>query len=246
MTERSPETLVLWDVDQTLVDVGSLSRGAFEVAFLEVTGRPLLQLAELAGRTDRAIITETLALHGISASESILSAFGDALSEAFSEREDRVRECGRVLPGAEAALTRLVGRTDVVQSVLTGNMRSIAVGKLTALDLAGFVDLDVGAFGLDDSDRPGLVRLARTRANEKYRSRLDEKSTVLIGDTPHDVTAGREGGARVVAIASGGSDVETLAKAGADAVLPDLTDTDAVIRAVLARSRQPPASRGTA
>ena len=49
---------------------------------------------------------------------------------------------------------------------------------------------------------------------------------------PRDVRAGRDGGARVVAVATGADSVESLRAAGADFVLPDLRDTGAVAEAV--------------
>jgi phosphoglycolate phosphatase-like HAD superfamily hydrolase len=59
---------------------------------------------------------------------------------------------------------------------------------------------------------------------------------VLVGDTPNDVLAGLEGGARVVAVATGSSDVQALKEAGAELVLEDLADTAAVVRALLGAS----------
>jgi hypothetical protein len=56
-----------------------------------------------------------------------------------------------------------MGRPDVVQSVLTGTMEPIALCKLAAFDLHTFVDFEVGAYGLDDTERPPLVPLARKR-----------------------------------------------------------------------------------
>ncbi len=57
---------------------------------------------------------------------------------------------------------------------------------------------------------------------------------VLVGDTPLDVAAAREGGARAVGVATGPYDEGALEEAGADAVLADLRDTDAVVRELLA------------
>jgi phosphoglycolate phosphatase-like HAD superfamily hydrolase len=48
------------------------------------------------------------------------------------------------------------------------------------------------------------------------------------------VAAGRAGGARVVAVATGPYRVEELEATDADAVLADLGDTDAALRAILA------------
>jgi hypothetical protein len=71
--------------------------------------------------------------------------------------------------------------------------------------------------------------------------KFDETSTVLIGDTPRDVEAGRDGGAYVVAVASDSDSADVLREAGADVVLPDLRDTGAVVEAVtgLVRSARP-------
>jgi phosphoglycolate phosphatase len=54
-----------------------------------------------------------------------------------------------------------------------------------------------------------------------------------MGDTLRDVEAGRVGGAHVVAVASGAFTAEQLAQAGADIVLPDLRDTDAMVKSIL-------------
>jgi phosphoglycolate phosphatase-like HAD superfamily hydrolase len=78
------------------------------------------------------------------------------------------------------------------------------------------------------------VTVARAKAKAKYGVDLDPRATVLIGDTPLDVAAAQAEGARVVAVASGRYDAETLHAVGADVVLPDLRDTAAAVRAVLA------------
>jgi len=57
---------------------------------------------------------------------------------------------------------------------------------------------------------------------------------VLVGDTTLDVAAALETGARAVAVATGGTTAAALAESGAHAVLPDLTDTPAVLAAILA------------
>jgi phosphoglycolate phosphatase len=76
------------------------------------------------------------------------------------------------------------------------------------------------------------VGVAQRRANARHGVTFDAGSTVLVGDTPLDVVAGRDGGAFVVAVASGRSTEAELLKAGADVVLPDLSDTAAVLQAL--------------
>lgn len=226
-------TLVLWDVDHTLINAGGLSRRLYAAAFAKATGRPLERMAPMAGRTERAIAAETLALNGLAASEAALLALCAALAAEFAAHEARIGEHGHALPGAAAALAALARRPDVVQSVLTGNIESVAVSKVTAFGLADHLDFTIGAYGMDHADRHQLVRLAQRRAAAVHGQPFARHSTVLIGDTPNDVAAGHLGGARVVAVATGFSGRDVLEAAGADVVLDDLTDTSAVLTAVL-------------
>jgi phosphoglycolate phosphatase-like HAD superfamily hydrolase len=226
--------LVLWDVDHTLINAGGLSRRLYAAAFAKVTGRALERMAPMAGRTERAIAAETLTLNGLAASETALLALCAALAAEFAAHEAHISEHGHALPGAAAALAALARRPDVVQSVLTGNIESVAVRKVAAFGLADHLDFTIGAYGMDHADRHHLVRLAQRRAAAAYGQPFAKESTVLVGDTPNDVMAGHLGGARVVAVATGFSGRAALEAAGADAVLDDLTDTEAVLAAVLA------------
>jgi phosphoglycolate phosphatase len=122
------------------------------------------------------------------------------------------------------------------QSVLTGNIRPVAEVKLAALGLQDGLDLCIGAYGDDHELRAELVQVARRRASAVHGrspSDFDGVSTVVIGDTPLDIEAALVSGARAVGVATGSYSAAELAAAGACAVLPDLTDTDAVLRALL-------------
>jgi phosphoglycolate phosphatase len=145
-----------------------------------------------------------------------------------------VAERGRALPGAAAALAALAARRRAaVQSVLTGNVRPLAEAKLGALGLTGYLDLEIGAYGDHHENRAELVHLARRNAARAHRGDFGGDATVVVGDTPLDVSAAQAAGARAVAVATGTSSAADLAAAGADAVLADLSDTGAVLTAIL-------------
>ncbi|WP_250284249.1 MULTISPECIES: haloacid dehalogenase-like hydrolase [unclassified Frankia] len=223
--------LILWDIDRTLVTIGPVSREIYARAFQFVTGRPLRELADMTGRTERAILLDTLRLNGVPDDEPTFDAFYEALGQAARQLEGRMRESGRRLPGAKEAVASLVAK-DTVQSVVTGNIRSIAATKLHVFDLEDHIDLEVGGFGDDDSDRTVLVRLAVRRAEAKYGVTFPPNRTVVIGDTPHDVKGAHDAGVRAVGVATGGSTAVDLEASGADAVLPDLTRPRALRAAV--------------
>lgn len=63
---RLSRTLVFWDIDYTLVGIGGdISKAIYASAFRKVTGRQMHVLADLAGRTEQAIIIETLYRNGV-------------------------------------------------------------------------------------------------------------------------------------------------------------------------------------
>jgi phosphoglycolate phosphatase-like HAD superfamily hydrolase len=162
-----------------------------------------------------------------------MGRFADALAAGYAAKVLLLRRRGHALPGAAAALAALDRVPGVVQSVLTGNLKPVAVIKLATFGLDTHIDFEVGAYGSDDSVRANLVEIARRRATAKYQTSFDERTTILIGDTPSDIEAGHDGGAFVVAVASGRSGMDELRGANAEVVLPDLTDTAALVLAVL-------------
>jgi phosphoglycolate phosphatase len=221
------DLLVLWDVDYTLVSADGLGTRLYQVVFREMFGRELTAVAPKAGRTDRAIIGDTLALAGVSRAE--VDAFLAALARAAADGAVP----GPVLPmaGAPEAIAALAS-AGVRQSVLTGNIRPLAALKLRRAGLGEHLDLDAGAYGDVHEVRAELVAVARRAASRAYGTDFAGQSTVLVGDTPLDVAAALATGARVVAVATGSYPAAELSAAGAGVVLPDLTDTARVLAAV--------------
>jgi phosphoglycolate phosphatase len=260
--------LVLWDIDFTLVNAGGVGTRLYRMVFRDMFGTDLPGAADMAGRTDRAIVLDTLARAGIPEPRQHLDQFLARLAALAPAGRDLTERHSRALPGAAAALDALsafapsrdgastdgtsldgasldgtsldgaapggAGQVRVVQSVLTGNVRAMAEMKLGALALDAHLDLEIGAYGESHEVRAELVHLARDNAARRYGTDFSGPATVLVGDTPLDVAAALETGARVVAVATGGTTAARLAESGAHAVLPDLTDTDAVLAAILA------------
>jgi phosphoglycolate phosphatase len=240
------ELLVLWDVDFTLLSSAGLGTRLYEATFREIFGRELTVVAPKAGRTDRAILLETLTLAGIADPRAHLDAFLAALARQSATWDGRAAPGStahgaaasgsaadevHALPGAAAAIEALAA-AGVRQSVLTGNIRPLAELKLGLAGLGKHLDLDVGAYGDVHEVRAELVPVARQAAAAAYGLDFDGPSTVLVGDTPLDVAAALATGARAVGVATGSFPASDLAAAGAHVVLPDLTDTALLLAAV--------------
>jgi phosphoglycolate phosphatase len=235
--------LVLWDIDYTLVNARGVGSELYTRVFTSRYGRPLPQPGSMAGRTDRAIAREVLALAGLDGLDQELQLFQDALNATAPSFAARARQIVSPLPGAGAALAGLAaldpdgsggpGAGPVVQSLLTGNIRPMAEIKLAAAGLTRHLDLEVGSYGDLHEIRAELVAPARAAAAAAYGQDFGGTATVLIGDTPLDVAAALATGARAVGVATGHFSTADLAAAGAHAVLPDLTGTAAVVSAIL-------------
>ena len=70
-----PGLLVLWDVDHTLINAGRGGWRAYQLAFGQMFGRSVPAAPSMAGRTDRAIALETLALAGVPDPRTQVDAF---------------------------------------------------------------------------------------------------------------------------------------------------------------------------
>ena len=245
---------MLWDVDGTLLHAGGVGTDLYNVVFLQLFGRSLEAFAPMAGRTDRAIILETLELAGVPEPRRHVDPFIAELTAQAPSVREAVAIRGHALPGAAAVLQALADLGSgpppgasadagpgtlglrVHQSVLTGNIRPVAEVKLSAVGLREPLDLCIGAYGDDHEVRTELVQVARRRAAAVHGTSSGDfggMSTILIGDTPLDIEAALAAGARAVGVATGPSQAADLLAAGAHAVLPDLTDTRQVLRALL-------------
>lgn len=231
---ENKRTLVLWDIDLTLVDLSGIGREWYATALSNAHGLPLSHLPVFPGRTERAITMELLAAHGLTGTEDeVQRIFAELVTIAEAAR-DGLPERGRVLPGVIEALTALGRRPDVVQSLVTGNLPEVAGVKLAPFGLLDHIDLEIGGYGSHSEQRSDLVSDAMRLAAEKHGG-FEPESVVVIGDTPHDIAAATHHGAVAIGVATGRHNEDDLREAGADAVFADLSNTEAVLSTVLNR-----------
>jgi phosphoglycolate phosphatase-like HAD superfamily hydrolase len=230
--------LVLWDIDHTLTENHGVNKETYAYAFELLTGRRAEHPAQTDGRTEPEIMLNMLLAHKIEPTPEYFARIPEVLEAATAAKVAVLRERGHELPGARDALATLQATPGIIQSVLSGNIKPNAITKLSAFNLDGYIDFEVGGYGSDDPVRDNLVSFARDRASAKYGVQLDKSKTVLIGDTLRDVRAGRNGGAHVVGVATGSDSMDALRGEGADIVFPDLRDTQAVVKAITGFAHQ--------
>ena len=217
-------TIVLFDIDGTLVRTGRAGSRAMNLAFEDLFGIPgAFDRIQMAGRTDKGILEEGALRAGVDLRNGNFARFRDRYFVRLREALPQPGPSKGVLPGVEPLLTALDGRADVFAALLTGNCEEGARIKLDYFGLWKF--FRCGAFGDDVTDRNDLFHVALERAAACGARPVSAGEVVVVGDTVLDVACARAAGARSVAVATGPADVETLRAAGADVVVEDLSDT---------------------
>jgi len=218
------KTLLLWDIDGTLIASGGAGMQALETGLrtgLGVNGS--LADIDFAGRTDRWIVRRIFEKFSVPHTEenfaSLIDSYLAALPAAL------LNPHARVLPGVRDILATADARDDVAQGLLTGNLRRGAQAKLGHHGLWEFFPF--GGFADDGELRNDISPHALRRAHAHAKVTFAPERVWVIGDTPHDIECGRVIGARTLAVATGSHSIAQLAAHQPDAVLPDLADAAA-------------------
>lgn len=128
-------------------------------------------------------------------------------------------------PGAQELLEHF---RDRLQAVVTNKPNPYSREILTALGVADyFLEIVAGDSGLAKKPDPQAIQAVMHQAG------VPAGDTLLIGDSPIDVEAGRRAGVKSVAVAHGFSSAEELRRACPDWMVRDLRELLG-----LARSRQ--------
>ena len=228
--------LILFDIDGTILLSSGAGRRAIIAALSEDIGtHESWDRIRFDGKTDPQILVELL----------------EAAGHAGDPDEERVRQLGRkyvgllreelarpghkttLMPGILPLLDRVDQADLVISGLLTGNFAEGAALKLES----GGIDprrFRVGAYGSDSPYRAELPPIAARRAEAMFGRVPTGHEVVIVGDTPADVTCGQCIGARAIGVATGSYSTTELKAAGAYAVFEDLSETDAVLDAILA------------
>lgn len=216
-------TILLFDIDGTLLSADGAGRRALVRAFAQVVGEgSAIARADFRGMTDHALVRQSLSAQGLEPTDDLLEAILGRYVAALDAELAVGSTC--LLPGVRELLERLANaeRSWVGLGLGTGNVEAGAHKKLTAVGLADYFAF--GGYGSDHEDRAEVLAIGALRGASWLGVARSKCRVVVIGDTRHDIDAAHRIGARAVAVTTGGVDATRLLHAGADAVFEDLSD----------------------
>ena len=225
------DSLLLWDIDGTLVCTDRAGERSLLILIKEVYGRDLGDKlpVQLQGRTDTSIARDLLAFLGVPATleeeRRLMGAYLALLPTTLPAGKAKLH------PGIKEALDAVRAHPEIHQGLLTGNQREGARLKLSHLGIWDYFEF--GAYADDSHIRDELGPFALARAKEKLGIDFPPERVYVIGDTPHDVACGKAIGAKTIAVATGSYTVEQLAALNPTHTFADLSDTAALLKVVL-------------
>ena len=220
MTDR----LVLFDIDETLIDAGRAGTRSLNRAFIELFNvEDAFKDIKMAGMTDLQIIREGLRIQGLADRNGEVDMVVRRYLELLVMEIENPWK--KVKPGVFEILDTLAGESAPV-GLLTGNLEEGAKIKLTPFGLNRY--FAAGSFGSDDEDRDMLLPIAIRKFSILGINTIPEKC-VVIGDTPRDVRCSRVHGAHSIGVATGPYSKDSLIDAGADIVVDSLEEKDSCL-----------------
>jgi len=212
-------TVLLFDVDGTLVSCGGAGRAAMKAALRELAPSDAALDFPFAGGTDRAIARRALAGSGLDDDDASIERFlARYLSHLPAQLETSAAY--RILDGVAAILDALEGLERYAIGLGTGNVERGARLKLAR----GGLDarFEFGGFGSDHEERPRLIAAGAARGAARLGRSVDACRVVVIGDTLRDVDAALAIGAECVGVGTGPCTAAELREAGATIAFDDL------------------------
>lgn len=220
-------TVLLFDIDGTLITTGGAGRRSMDRAFERVTGHPgAIANIPLDGMTDRLIGRAGLTAVGHEVTEAAIDAVLAAYLEVLAEEVAKVpAERYRVHRGMREAVRSATQQGHAV-GLGTGNLRAGAKIKLDRVEL--HASFGFGGFGCDAEARAELIRIGAERGAASLGVDVSECRVVVIGDTPRDVAAATAIGAETIGVGTGRFSPDELRESGARFAFNDLAEPGAI------------------
>jgi phosphoglycolate phosphatase len=219
-------TVLLFDIDGTLITTGGVGRRAMEGAFTALYGSTEACRFRFDGMTDRQIARQALTVLGVEPTEAAIHGSLATYLELLTAEVARATAAEyRLHEGIAEALQAARARGHAI-GLGTGNVLEGAKIKLGRVGV--YEEFAFGGFGSDAEDRTELIRHGAERGARHVGVPLAECRVVVIGDTPKDVAAAQGIGAECIGVGTGAFKAEVLLECGATHAFASLASPGAL------------------
>jgi phosphoglycolate phosphatase len=223
--------LIIFDLDQTLVDLISVHDAAVKELFNSHFGIDAsLKEIDFAGKSLTENMAELARLKGISQNEIVTKSklLLESYEQIFSAKIPP-DATDYVLPGAKSLLEDLAKTANLIV-LYTGDSPGVVRSVLKATGLDKYFKFSV--YGTESKSRVDMARSAIKKAEELTGIRFEGKNVVIIGDSIHDVECGKQINALTIAVATGFHSEEKLKERNPDYIFKNLKDYKRVLKII--------------
>jgi len=233
MTDKNtPDRMVLFDIDGTLVHTQGAGRRAMIQAFADLFGIDnAFDGYHFSGRTDLAILRDAFIRHfNKPASDEDFARLRETYVGLLHKEVEATRDQFTVMPGIVEVLDRLRA-AGIPLGLATGNLD---LGARLKLEPVGLYDyFPFGGFGSDAIHRGELTAMGLEKGRKHAGVDIPSSSAFIVGDSPLDIQAARYAGAVSVGVLTGWNSRAEMGAENPDHLFDDLSDVDAVMQVFL-------------
>jgi phosphoglycolate phosphatase len=225
------KTLLLFDIDGTLLWAEGATHKAMTKTFQDIFKiQQSLESISFLGRTDPMLFKDmAVKLLGRPLTDVEYTEVAERYL-ALLPGELNALVSFNLMPGIESLLSYLSKRSDIVMGLETGNIEPAAYMKLKRGGIDGFFSF--GGFGSDSEDRTKIVRVGIERGRSLNHDIIPDENIFVIGDSPHDITAGKNRGIKTIAVGTGLVAKEKILETAPTYYLKDLSEMPAFLRCI--------------
>jgi len=223
--------LVIFDLDQTLVDLISVHDATVQELFKSYFGVDAsLREIDFAGKSLTENLAELSRLKGIpedvftNKSKSLLEGYNKIFQAKIPPTAPKY-----ILPGVKPLLDEL-SKTHNIVALYTGDSADVTKRILEVTDLDKYFKLS--AYGTETNSRVELAQKVIKEAEQLTGRRFVGNDVVIIGDSVRDVDCGNQLNALTIAVATGFHSEEELLSRKPDYLFKNLEDYRKVLKII--------------
>lgn len=225
MRSKNSKSLILWDLDGTLMHCGADGTKALNETFLKLYGiEDAFTKAGIGHAMDSVILEKIMESNSLDKGEldRIKAEYIDILHNILKLNSKK-----RILPGVKELVEHIHQSENSFSALLTSNLRSGAETKLKSVGLHNF--FQVGGFGDDIGEKWDAAINGILEAENYYDVKFEKENIYIIGDSIYDIECAKRIGVISIGVATGFADYEVLQSKAPDYLYEDLSGWEKLV-----------------